>query len=79
MRCGEEGKLLARAAGFYHPGEAERIKEPVNSALKFSCHAQEKSSRCPPGLLPIHSHQGEREKNEYSYDGKNTAALPKRT
>jgi hypothetical protein len=52
MRCGEEGKLLARAAGvFNHPGEADRINEPGNFAMKFSCHAQENSSHCRRSLL----------------------------
>jgi len=33
MRCGDEGKLLARAAGlFYHPGEADQIEKPDNFA-----------------------------------------------
>jgi hypothetical protein len=75
MRWGEEGKLLARAAGFFliTLGKGTGQRNQVNSALKFSCHAQEKSSRCPLGLLPLHSHQGEREKNEYSYDGKNAS------
>jgi hypothetical protein len=30
----------------------------------------------PDPSIPLRSHQGEREKNEYSYDGKNTRELP---
>jgi hypothetical protein len=41
MRAGKEGKLLARAAVFYHPGGTERITEPTYFALKFSCSARE--------------------------------------
>src|SRR6476469_7888339 len=45
MRCREEGKLLARAAGFLITlGKRTGQKEPDNSALKFPRHAQENLS-----------------------------------
>jgi hypothetical protein len=42
MRCGEEGKLLARAAGFFITlRKRSRLQEPTYFALNFSCHAKE--------------------------------------
>ena len=78
MRCGEEGKLLARAADFYHPGRAERITGPTYSALNISFMQERDASALLAGSgNPFRSHQGEREKNEYSYDGETTGQLSK--
>jgi hypothetical protein len=80
MRGGEERKLLARAAGFFnHPGEADQIENQVNFAMILLSCTRELAALSAWLTTPIRSHQGEREKNEYSYDGKNTAELPKRT
>ena len=63
MSCGQEGKLLARAGGSFITLGAERIKEPGSFALKSRRIVRLISD------IPLRSHQGEREKNEYSYDG----------
>jgi hypothetical protein len=45
-------------------------------ALKFSGHAKRARRIARWSSIPFSSHQGEREKNEYLYDGKNTGELP---
>jgi hypothetical protein len=47
MRTCKEGKLLARAAAFYHPGGTERITGPTYSALNISCYAKAATHRAP--------------------------------
>jgi hypothetical protein len=37
---------------------------------------QKKTLSLPADSIPLRSRQGEREKNEYLYDGKNTGELP---
>jgi hypothetical protein len=61
----EEGKLLARAAGFYHPGGAERITGPAYFALNLCCIQKKCFALCAGSDIPFRSYQGEREKNEY--------------
>jgi len=68
MRRGEEGKLLAGAAGFYSPwGSESDEQEPSYFASRSFCDAKKKGFASSAGhCIPLHSHQGEREKNEYS-------------
>jgi hypothetical protein len=66
MRTGKEGKLLARAAAFYHPGGTKRKTEPTYSALNFSFIQKKCLASCVGPDIPFRPHQGEREKNEYS-------------
>lgn len=78
MKSGEEGKLLPRAAGFFnHPGEAARVKKPGNFVMNSLFMLKGTRLAVTGPSIPLSSHQGEREKNEYLYDGKNTAELPK--
>jgi hypothetical protein len=44
--------------------------------MKFSVRKRELVALSAGPSIPINSHQGEREKNEYSYDGKNSEQLP---
>jgi len=68
MMGGEEGKLLAGAAGFYSPWGSERKNRPRCICAATSFHeAEKKHFALSAGTChPPHSHQGEREKNEYS-------------
>jgi hypothetical protein len=43
---------------------------------EFSGHAKRARRIARWSSIPLSSHQGEREKNEYLYDGKNTGELP---
>jgi hypothetical protein len=62
---------------FYHPGEAERVKEPGDFVMNSLFMLKRTRLVVAGPSIPLSSHQGEREKNEYSYDAKNTAELPK--
>jgi hypothetical protein len=67
MRCGEEGKLLASAAGFYHPGGAKQVTELTSFCVQHLLQLQKmRFAFCRRSRNPFRSHQGEREKNEYS-------------
>jgi hypothetical protein len=68
MRRGEEGKLLAGAADFYSPWGSESEEQVRRILLSASFVIQKKETlRIVRGTcIPSHSHQGEREKNEYS-------------
>ena len=77
MRWKSEGKLLARAAEiFNHPGEADRREETGHLAMNSLVMQKRTLSIVPGPSIPFRSHQGEREKNEYSYDGENTRESP---
>jgi hypothetical protein len=49
-----------------HPGEAEQIKEKPDNFAMNSPVMHKSSSHCHRSFIPFSSHQGEREKNEYS-------------
>jgi hypothetical protein len=68
MTSGEEGKLLAGAAGFIHPGGAIRMNSSGEFVQRFLFVNAKKSrfASFAGACIPPHSHQGEREKNEYS-------------
>jgi hypothetical protein len=66
MMSAKGGKLLARAAGFYHPGGVQRITGARGTLLALLFDMQKEKLRIVRGsCIPSRSHQGEREKNEY--------------
>jgi hypothetical protein len=67
MMSGEEGKLLAGAVGFYSPWGSES-DEQAHRTLRHDSFVMPKKRRFASSAgtcIPLHSHQGEREKNEY--------------
>ena len=66
MMRAEEGKLLAGAAGIYSPWGSESDEQGHCLLLYASFVVQKKTLRIiRRSCIPLHTHQGEREKNEY--------------
>lgn len=67
MMSGEEGKLLAGAAGLLFT-LGERTDEQGHRILLSASFVMQKDTLriVRRSCIPLHSHQGEREKNEYS-------------
>jgi hypothetical protein len=66
MKSSQEGKLLAGAAGFYSPWGNESEEQGHRILLSaFFMKKKETLRIVRRSLHPLHSHQGEREKNEY--------------
>jgi hypothetical protein len=65
MRDREEGKLLARGEGFITLGEWADRQVPAFFAGGPFVVAKRLPARPLALAIPLHSHQGEREKNEY--------------
>jgi hypothetical protein len=66
MMSSEEGKLLAGAAGFYSPwGNESEEQGPSYFAQRFFMKKRKRFASSAGPCIPLHSHQGEREKNEY--------------
>jgi len=67
MKLSEEGKLLARVAGsfFNHPGGDDRTNR-FNALCWRALFSQSPFALFTVPAFLFHSHQGEREKNEYS-------------
>ena len=64
----KKGNCWPELLDFYHPGGAEQITAAVALCGEhlLSCKKEVLRIDAPVPAIPLHSHQGEREKNEYS-------------
>jgi hypothetical protein len=76
MRSWNEGKLLARVEAFYHPGGVSGTTGP-NELCSLLFYYKKAALQFRRFLHSVRSRQGEREKNEYSYDAAERAKVIK--
>jgi hypothetical protein len=73
----KKGNCWPEPPEFLSPWGSREDKKSQVTLREFSFHAKRILRVVAGPSIPLISHQGEREKNEYSYDAKNTAKLPK--